>query len=572
MEFLSQFHYTIVYLPGPDNVVADALSRRPDYEDTTVAVKMLDISVPTPFLDEVRTSYKHDSLFGTLYQFLKDPSYEVSARIRHIASIYLLDGDLLYYSPPDCSPRLCIPSENNKLRLQLLQEHHDTPVGAHQGSRKLYDALARSFYWPRMVQHCRRHVSSCEKCQRGKSRNSNSRGLMLAHRIPDDRWKVICLDIAYFPKSTLGSSMVLVVVDRLSKRVRYIALSDGSTTCEIAAVLFDRIIAQHGLPDEIISDLGPQFESSLWRELWSFFGTTLQLATANHHQTAGQAERAIRTLNDALRIFVDHQGTNWDTQLSVLEFAHNNSIHASTGFSPFYLDTGRHPKTPLSMLIPKPARKFPMPLLSILDDQHLALQQAREALIRASVQQKRYADKGSHAITFQVGDQVLVATSAMNTRSLGRSSSRKLSQKFIGPFTIYAVKQPGRSYHLRLPPSFRFKSDAFHVEYLKAYCPTPAEDIPHRSNAAPTVQMGNHEAHQVERILATRKRGNANHYQVRWLGHNQDQDSWVSEHELQINCSGLLDEFNNRQVTAPRIARTTRSKPNASRTYRRKHH
>lgn len=51
----------------------------------------------------------------------------------------------------------------------------------------------------------------------------------------------------------------------------------------------------------ISSDQGPQFESSLWRELAERVGTKLIRTTAYHHQANGLIERFQRTLKNVLR-------------------------------------------------------------------------------------------------------------------------------------------------------------------------------------------------------------------------------------------------------------------------------
>ena len=143
---------------------------------------------------------------------------------------------------------------------------------------------------------------------------------------------------------------ILVVVDRLIKRVHFIPTTTSASAPDIAKIFFDNIFRLHGLPTTIVSDRDPKFVSKFWRELLKQLGTQAAMSTAHHPQTDGQTERANRTLEDMLRAFVNYRQDNWDDCLPAAEFAYNNSVQASTGFSPYYLDCGQHPTTPGTLI------------------------------------------------------------------------------------------------------------------------------------------------------------------------------------------------------------------------------
>ena len=78
------------------------------------------------------------------------------------------------------------------------------------------------------------------------------------------------------------------------------------------------------------------------------------------------------------------------------EFAYNNSVQASTGFTPFYLNHGRHPHTPLSLTIAQlqPSTKDTNPAaLDFVGRFQASLSKAKDALHRAQQRQQKYADK-----------------------------------------------------------------------------------------------------------------------------------------------------------------------------------
>ena len=59
-------------------------------------------------------------------------------------------------------------------------------------------------------------------------------------------------------------------------------------------------MCRHGIPLSIISDRGAQFTSRFWRSFQKGLGTIVMLNITFHHQTDGQAERTIQTLEDML--------------------------------------------------------------------------------------------------------------------------------------------------------------------------------------------------------------------------------------------------------------------------------
>ena len=79
-------------------------------------------------------------------------------------------------------------------------------------------------------------------------------------------------------------------------------------------------------------------------------GTSLAMSSGYHPQTDGQTERANRSIEEMLRAYVGRRQTDWDERLGMVEYAYNNSVHSSSGYTPFYLCYGRHPLSPVQLL------------------------------------------------------------------------------------------------------------------------------------------------------------------------------------------------------------------------------
>ena len=87
-------------------------------------------------------------------------------------------------------------------------------------------------------------------------------GKLMPNRIPYCQWQIILVDlITELPRSH-GYNSILVAVDRLSKQAHFIATTSDITSLRVAWLFQDGIWKLHGLPEEVISDRGPQFMSN----------------------------------------------------------------------------------------------------------------------------------------------------------------------------------------------------------------------------------------------------------------------------------------------------------------------
>ncbi|XP_074323417.1 uncharacterized protein LOC141660339 [Apium graveolens] len=98
---------------------------------------------------------------------------------------------------------------------------------------------------------------------------------------------------------------------------------------ELAEIFQQDIVRLHGVPVSIVSDRDTRFTSRFWKGFQQTWGTRLNFSTTYHPQTDGQSERTIQTLEDMLRACALEWTGDWDKYLYLVEFAYNNSWHAS---------------------------------------------------------------------------------------------------------------------------------------------------------------------------------------------------------------------------------------------------
>lgn len=137
---------------------------------------------------------------------------------------------------------------------------------------------------------------------------------------------------------------IMVVVDRFTKMAHMTSCKKAITAEQTAKLFIDRVARHHGTPEEIISDRGSQFSSEFWTEFWSMLGTGVKLSSSYHPETDGQTERVNGVINQYVRCYCTYLQDNWVELLATCEFAYNNTIHTSTGVTPFMANTGMNPK------------------------------------------------------------------------------------------------------------------------------------------------------------------------------------------------------------------------------------
>jgi hypothetical protein len=353
--------------------------------------------------------------------------------------------------------------------------------------------------------------------------------------IPTECWKSVSLDFIFgLPEDAQGNTGILVFVDRFSKMVHLTAVPSSITAERSAEVFVDTVFRLHGMPSELISDRDIRFTATFWQHVFSILGTRLRMSTADHPQTDGQTERANRILEEILRCYVHSNPSSWSKHLSMAEFAMNNSVHASTTHTPFYVNGLRHPRLPpllggepplsgggiiaddqrssksstetdtlsqhhsselrmvkqcnlldksnklkkqsSDLLENKSVKKSLAAGNDFISERKAVIRFVKDAIAEAIAKQKANADKISRANlnVFKLNDLVLLSTRSLPANVITQSGSSKLLPKYIGPFKV--IRKCGNSYTLDLPRRMK-THPTFYVGRLRPYHQYPSKGI-----------------------------------------------------------------------------------------------
>jgi hypothetical protein len=178
LSFFSEYNFVVHYKPGKTNILANALSRRPDYDSQESIVSSHETNCLScsdeylnalrterpisPLIDEIKSAYEQDpdckALLAHFSSSNQQTADKLSASLRSRLHRYFFRDGLLYYAvDPTEPPRIVVPLDD-ALRTRILVEYHDSPSAGHLGREKTYLAVLRDFYWSHLYKWVRKYV------------------------------------------------------------------------------------------------------------------------------------------------------------------------------------------------------------------------------------------------------------------------------------------------------------------------------------------------------------------------------------------------------------------------------
>ena len=506
VEFLEQFNFDWLYRPGRLNVVADALSRHPSLAAAVVCATSTSRNPPN---DTLMTRIIDAAGRDTWFQ---NPA-NTSKLLSNPRGFYQREGG-------ECEYRVVIPNDPD-LKREIISRSHSDLLAGHPGRDRTIELIERTFWWPTLRADVADYVAMCDSCQRNKAAPGKTAGLSHPLPIPERPWQSVSMDfIVGLPQTKKGHNAITVFVDRLTKMVHLRPCKKTMDAEETADLFFDAVTRLHGMPETIVSDRDSKFTGAFFPALLKRVGTKQNMSTAFHPETDGQTERMNRILGDMLRNYVDRDPVTWDKFLGPAEFAMNNLKNRSVGSTPFYLNYGFHPRTPLQLELGDsvPASKH------YADTYAERLAMAKKCMLAAQDRAKAYVDKNRKHVEYAVGDLVLLSTKNLAVQQ----GSRKLMPKWIGPFPIDKMINPVAA-RLTLPPEYRFHN-VFHVSLLRHYRTDGTVQPPKAVDFDPGTtrpvwiaeRILDHETRKLRTRTLTR-------YLVKWEGFGHEHDTWVDD-------------------------------------------
>lgn len=345
---LQEYDFTIRHVPGSENHLPDILSRTPDTKDlpdVAFGAHAMEIEGDITALqqaqraDAVLSRVIDAVLSGERPQESSElPGMKVfTARWK---DLWVSSAGILMIRVDDRKSVPVIPSSQRKM---LVTEAHKL---AHTGCTRTYEMIKQRAYWPRMKKDVTDLVLGCTQCQLMKSKTLGNQypSKPIPVREIGELWSMDIM--GPFPMTTNGNQFIVIMTEHFTRWIEGAAVSDQRAST-VSKVVMEYIVGRHGIPQKLLTDQGPCFESEEFRNCLERMGIKKVRTTPYHPQSNGLTERNNRTIKEWLAT----KGGNWEEELPLILLAHRASPQAATGKSPFELMYGRVARLPVDVQI-----------------------------------------------------------------------------------------------------------------------------------------------------------------------------------------------------------------------------
>ncbi|KAJ8027088.1 hypothetical protein HOLleu_32126 [Holothuria leucospilota] len=460
---------------APEEQIADtnyaAVETRSQKRNRERPIKPLEVVIKSSDLDvtpeEMVKAQQSDDTLSKLWKLAETgvvKEYTKGSKTRFITVKGLLYREYIksLASTSDQINQMVLPTQ---FREKVLEIGHEGIMAGHLGVKKTLDRIQTNFYWPGIEGDVRRFCASCDVCQRTFPKGRVTRVALGSMPLIDTPFKRVAVDLVgpLQPMTARGNRYILTLVDFATRYPEAVALPRIDTE-RVAEALLD-IFSRIGVPEEILSDLGSQFTSSIMKEVGRLLSIKQLNTTPYHPQCNGLVERFNGTLKRMLRKMCSERPADWDRYLPALLFAYREAPQESLGFAPFELLYGRMLRGPLTILkevwsgekIEEEVKSTYQYVMELRDRLEATCELARNELLKSAKRYKKSFDVRSKDRKFKVGDMVLI---------LLPTDSNKLLMQWKGPFEV--IKKIGLSDYRLLVNG---NEKTFHANLLKLYVP-----------------------------------------------------------------------------------------------------
>ena len=323
------YTYKLIYKKGTNIPVADALSRAPveSSKEVYTLSNAAYSSLTTERFDQIRMETDKDITLNALKEVIAHgwpesksvlQNQDLNVYFSYRDELSLEDG-IIYRGE-----RFLIPKS---LQAEMKEKIHAGHTGINSCLRR-----ARTYlFWPGMSDEIRKYVENCNTCSSFQSKQSPEPLFM--RKVPDHPWQNVGTDIF-----TINSRNYLITVDYYSQYFEVDYLSD--TTSDTVIHKLKSNFARFGSPQKLISDNGPQFTSSNFKQFCTSWNITHETISPGNSKSNGAAEAAVKIAKNLMR---KCSMSKEDPYIALLNL--RNTPQENTEYTPVQRLMGRRTRT-----------------------------------------------------------------------------------------------------------------------------------------------------------------------------------------------------------------------------------
>ena len=479
---LEEYLFDIFYIPGKDNLIADALSRIPISD-----LKELVMTVTTRSKSMVeQKNNKPVDMKGTDQPKMSNMEYkklQIDPDIKEIK----VTPEIIWIPPTDTllhlrgimekvveylkkqentniviektessrnliktmkelkreikgMPEIIILGENkreitdDKMKYIIINDHHLLPTAGHAGIQRTIKTIRKRYFWKNLNKDVTQYIKKCTLCQKYKKITGPKVPLTIT-TTANSAFEKIYLDlVGPLLKSFDNNQYILTTQCELTKFITATPIPNKSTEV-VAKAFVENVILNYGIPKEIATDRGTEFMSQVFSEVCKLLKINKLNSTAYHHETIGALENSHKMLGNYLRIFTTDKLFEWSSWVKYYQFAYNNTVHSETNRTPFELVYGKLCNIPSNITTEKelsPAYNLDDYAQILKIKLQISQKQAKNDLEKAKLERVANCSKNIQIKIYEPGTSVL----------LKNETSGKLDTIYNGPYTVIKDMNP----------------------------------------------------------------------------------------------------------------------------------
>ena len=329
-------------------------------------------------------------------------------------------------------PRACVT--------MILKLVHCSASAAHMGVSRTWQRARNNFWWLGMKDDVEKFVAACDLCGKNKHVNHPNKAPPNHVPLPEGPLDETMIDfIGPFQAARSHQyRYVLQIQDIFSRFLVFVPCRD-STAQTAADAMISRWLCMFGLPGILRSDRGKHFVAEVFEVLCSRLGIKHKLGAPEHPESQGQVERQNQLINQ-VRCLCENDSEKWPDAISRVQFSHNASINAGTGFTPSKLLFGKNLQVPEDLLAKENSTQ---PSLSVKERTEHDEEERRRCVERAKQNILKHREKRQEKETLKAcgdpyseGDLVRYK---LNDDVRSRCHGGKIAPRYSDPYRVVKV-------------------------------------------------------------------------------------------------------------------------------------